>query len=387
MKFPIGDASGAAAAVAELARRLEREPVRCRSAATRAGWRSRSIRRRRRATGRGGRGRGGAAAQAAPAAGAPARDAGSRTRWRSSISPPARRRSSTRFAASPSTATSRLTSPCRAILISRERPRARHAGAAAGGAAAPAPGRPEGTDLVLYNLSNGDAVNVGNVAEFGFDDSGEWLAYTDRRARRDRQRRAASQHAHGRRAGDRFRPRAVPPSRVGRQRASPLAVLRGKPDSLDARHALLGRQLHQHRACRAEEDGVRSGAALRVPGRDEGRRRARAALLRRSVDGLLRHQGREEGAGERPRRGRRRRRGASIVQAGAPGAGGTINQPRVTDTPDDNPSLILWHAKDPRLQSQQIVQEAGGPRVQLSRRVSACRQQVRAAVRRRARAR
>ena len=51
-------------------------------------------------------------------------------------------------------------------------------------------------------------------------------------------------------------------------------------------------------------------------------------------------------------------RGNSVIQAGAPGAGGTINQPRVVDTPDDNPSLVLWHGKDPRLQSQQIVQEA-----------------------------
>ena len=51
-------------------------------------------------------------------------------------------------------------------------------------------------------------------------------------------------------------------------------------------------------------------------------------------------------------------RGSSVIQAGAPGAGGTINQPRVTDSPDENPSLVLWHGKDPRLQSQQIVQEA-----------------------------
>src|SRR5262245_45539676 len=35
-----------------------------------------------------------------------------------------------------------------------------------------------GTDLVLYNLSNSDAVNVGNVADFSFDESGDWLAYT-----------------------------------------------------------------------------------------------------------------------------------------------------------------------------------------------------------------
>src|SRR5439155_15353285 len=54
------------------------------------------------------------------------------------------------------------------------------AGAAAGrgAGATPAPSRAEGTDLVLYNLSSGEMVNVGNVAEFGFDDSGEWLAYT-----------------------------------------------------------------------------------------------------------------------------------------------------------------------------------------------------------------
>src|SRR5262249_24886203 len=64
---------------------------------------------------------------------------------------------------------------------------ARDTTAAAGGAAtgrggrgggAAATGRAEGTDLLLYNLANGDAVNVGNVAEFGFDDSGDWLAYT-----------------------------------------------------------------------------------------------------------------------------------------------------------------------------------------------------------------
>ncbi|HEY6830745.1 MAG TPA: hypothetical protein VI259_28050, partial [Gemmatimonadaceae bacterium] len=48
-------------------------------------------------------------------------------------------------------------------------------GGATGGATT---ARPLGTDLVLLNLSNGDAVNVGNVAEFGFDDSGDWLAYT-----------------------------------------------------------------------------------------------------------------------------------------------------------------------------------------------------------------
>src|SRR5207247_5405529 len=49
----------------------------------------------------------------------------------------------------------------------------------------------------------------------------------------------------------------------------------------------------------------------------------------------------------------------NVVQAGAPGEGGTRNQPRLgADSPTDLPSLVLWNAKDPRLQAQQIVQEA-----------------------------
>src|SRR5688500_2077712 len=53
------------------------------------------------------------------------------------------------------------------------------AGAPAAGAAAGAAreGRSDGADLLLYDLTSGDIVNVGNVSEFGFDDSGEWLAY------------------------------------------------------------------------------------------------------------------------------------------------------------------------------------------------------------------
>src|ERR1700743_380476 len=47
---------------------------------------------------------------------------------------------------------------------------------AAAGATTPANGT--GTDLVLYNLTTHDAVNVGNVAEYAFNDDGEYLAYT-----------------------------------------------------------------------------------------------------------------------------------------------------------------------------------------------------------------
>jgi dipeptidyl aminopeptidase/acylaminoacyl peptidase len=51
-------------------------------------------------------------------------------------------------------------------------------------------------------------------------------------------------------------------------------------------------------------------------------------------------------------------RGASAIQPGAPGAGGRANQPPAgRGGAADEVSLILWHKNDPRLQSQQIVQE------------------------------
>src|SRR5262249_53579395 len=43
----------------------------------------------------------------------------------------------------------------------------------------------------------------------------------------------------------------------------------------------------------------------------------------------------------------------NVVQAGAPGEGGTRNQP--ANQADELPSLVLWHNKDPRLQSQQLT--------------------------------
>ncbi len=59
-------------------------------------------------------------------------------------------------------------------------------------------------------------------------------------------------------------------------------------------------------------------------------------------------------------------RGAAPTGAGAPGSGGTGavapggragGAPATPSAADSIPSLILWHYKDPRLQSQQIVQE------------------------------
>src|SRR4029079_3614003 len=55
--------------------------------------------------------------------------------------------------------------------------------AGAGGNAGPANGaaaaaRTEGADLLLYSLATGGIINIGNVGDFAFDESGSYLAYT-----------------------------------------------------------------------------------------------------------------------------------------------------------------------------------------------------------------
>ncbi len=50
--------------------------------------------------------------------------------------------------------------------------------AAAGSSGAAADERPKGTDLVLYELATGSELNIGNVNEFAFDKSGKFLAVT-----------------------------------------------------------------------------------------------------------------------------------------------------------------------------------------------------------------
>ncbi|MDB4889525.1 MAG: putative family peptidase [Gemmatimonadetes bacterium] len=226
--------------------------------------------------------------------------------------------------------------------------------------AAPAPGgaaaapRVEGTDLLLYNLTTGEMVNVGNVAEFAFDDSGEFLAYTiDARDRLGNgvQLRNMKTDVVKSLDSDRSLYRRLAWADSG----PALAVLRGIPDSaakdtvftlvvfsnvarsapaksvVDTKVAGMpsGMQISADRTPRWAEDF----SAVYFGIKDAKKKQPAAPLL-------------ADAAANRP----------SVVQAGAPGAGGAINQPNVP-ADDDNSSLILWHWKDPRLQSQQIVQE------------------------------
>ena len=221
-----------------------------------------------------------------------------------------------------------------------------------GGAAADS-GRVGGTDLVLYNLATSDAINIGNVAEFSFDDSGEYLAYTiDARDQIGNGVQLRNLRTDVVRAID--SDRALYRRLAWADSGLAVTVLRGKVDSLsrDTLFSVLGftnltlpapKKIVFDASTHAGFPAGMKIASERAPRISDdqttvffGIREKKASSTGRVVVD----------------------RGNSVIQAGAPGAGGTINQPRVVDTPDDNPSLVLWHGKDPRLQSQQIVQEA-----------------------------
>ena len=224
------------------------------------------------------------------------------------------------------------------------------------GAAATPPSRAEGADLLLYSLTNGSIINIGNVGEFAFDESGSYLAYSIdardaigngvqlRDLRTDVVRPLDSE-------------RALYRHLVWADSGPALAVLRGRPDST-AKDTLYGvvaftavgsptqRKLAFDPAGRSDFPSGMVVSADRAPriaddfstvffGIREARPKPPADVMAS-----------REGAANR----------ASIVQAGAPGEGGTRNQPRA-DPDDETPTLVLWHWKDPRLQSQQLVQE------------------------------
>jgi dienelactone hydrolase len=222
------------------------------------------------------------------------------------------------------------------------------AGATGGNAAA---GRAEGTDLLLYNLANGEAVNVGNVAEFGFDDSGDWLAYTI-----DARDAIGNGVQLRNMKNDVVRPidsdRALYRHLVWSDSLDALAVLRGRIDST-ARDTVYSVVTFTSIAAQTPKKTVFEASAHAEFPKDMAIAVDRAPRLAEDLSAVFFgiHEAKKPDltlAG----------RGSSVVQAGAPGMGGTINQPRVNDATEENPSLILWNVKDPRLQSQQIVQEA-----------------------------
>lgn len=234
-----------------------------------------------------------------------------------------------------------------------------YAASVAGGAPAAqnapsAPAGPASADLLLYELAAGTTMNIGNVGEFAFDKSGSFLAYTiDARDRIGNGLQLRDTRSDVVKALDSeaalYRRLAWVDSGFA------LAVLRGVIDSVkkDTAYMVLAYtgvgSTSQKRMMFDAASRADFPAGMRVsPDRTPHIAEDVSAVffgIREAKKPETTVAGRDSAGGSR-----------SVVQAGAPGAGGTLNQPR-TDPDDENPSLIVWHAKDPRLQSQQLVQE------------------------------
>ena len=239
--------------------------------------------------------------------------------------------------------------------IALHRAPAQAAGAGAGGAApagrgatpgggAPAADQPKGTDLILRELATGQEVNVGNVADFSFNKDGKFLAVTIDAADkvgngvqlRDMTTGMVSVLDSGAAVYERLN---------WSEKGDALAVLKGTEEKTlkDKVYTVLG------------YSGFGSGAVKKVaytpasdksfpegmtvsPNRDPQWTEDRQALL----FGI--HVPQKKDATE-------------TQPAEGEGAGPGATPPDAAANADEKVDLVLWHWKDPRLQTQQEVQE------------------------------
>jgi len=224
------------------------------------------------------------------------------------------------------------------------RPAATGGGPGAGGNApggnvgpnAPAP-------LLLYNLGSGELFNMGIVGEYEFDENGEWLAYTmstpDRVGNGVQLRNMRTNVV-----------RSIDSERMVYRHlawvdsARALSVMRGLVEDGDTIFSIVAFR-------RFGPNGPAQRNVFdpsKVSGFPNGWKLAseRAPRYSRDMSTVFFGIREEDAVTTRPR---------GAVQPGAPGMGGRVNEG--TPPTDSLPSLILWHGKDSRLQSQQIVQE------------------------------
>ena len=232
------------------------------------------------------------------------------------------------------------------------------AGGGAGGAAAATGGgagaaaRATGSTLELVNLAGGTTVPIGEVSEFSFDHSGDWIAYavsaTGELGNSVQVRQLSTSVSRPLETG-----KAQYHHLVWSDSTDALAAVRVVSDTggADDVNAVLGWQ-HAARAgdktieITARSSGVSGGLVVSSD-------RAPEWGLHESVlyFGL-----------REPRPPRPRQTGAPFVPPNpggvAPGSGSGGQVAAAPQTGADVASLILWHWKDPRPQPQQQVQEA-----------------------------
>ena len=211
-------------------------------------------------------------------------------------------------------------------------------GAAAGGPAPGAPGmggnlfggngaRVDGTDLLLHELGTSAVFNIGNVSDFAFDDAGRHLAYTIE---------AREQVGNGVQLRD-LTTGVVKSLDAGKamyrrlawsDTLNALAFLKGVADSANTDTTWTAVGVSRIGTPAQQMATVGAGAAVALPNGMEVSP-DRTPRWMESLDGLV--------------------IGLRVASPPLP------KSEQLED--EDRPTLILWHHKDPRLQSMQLVQE------------------------------
>ena len=217
-----------------------------------------------------------------------------------------------------------------------------------------------GADLLLYNLATGERQNMGRVGQYDLSDNGEWLAYTmensDQIGNAVQLRNMNTGVIKSLDSED-----VVYRHLAWADSSRALSVMKGKVMTTGTRDTVFSIALFRGLSA----NGAATTKVFTPAGRSDfpaGMKLASDRAPRYSNDMSMVFFGIREAAKQNATMAAGR--GANpLVQAGAPGAGGTINQTAAGrgasgTAADSLPSLILWHAKDDRLQSQQMVQEA-----------------------------
>ena len=224
-----------------------------------------------------------------------------------------------------------------------------------GGAPAGPVGAAGGANVILYDIASGERFNLGPVGDFTFDESGSWLAYTmdtpDQVGNGVQLRNMKTSVARSLDSEPMlYRHLAWTDS------SRALGVMRGRIDEVrrDTVFSLVA-------FTQFGPTGPSKRLTFNPAGRQDFPRDWKIAsdrAPRYATDLSAVFFGIREAV--RPGANQVAGRGGAGggIQSGAPGAGGTINQTTGrAGGANDDVSLILWHKDDPRLQSQQIVQE------------------------------
>ena len=207
--------------------------------------------------------------------------------------------------------------------------------------------RPTGSDLLLYELATGAEINIGNVSEFAFDKKGDWLAFTI-----DAQDKAGNGIQLRNMNTGSVQPldsaAAVYKGLTWTEKGDALAALRGTDDKAfeDKLYALVAfkdlgastptRVVYDPKVDKSFPAGMSIGSS-------------RNPVWRENLSAVT--------FGIHELKAKKNAKGAPPADTDADNKDAPATAARPATPTEDQPSLVLWHWKDPRLQSQQQVQE------------------------------